>query len=137
MQGRRGLIGYAIGAAMAIALALAPSLAAAQSRTSTPFQGPKANTGTVALSNNGRTQVLTLSEDFKAPDAPDPHWQVVDSNGRTYLLNRLVVKGDKFNKSVTLPDYIQDVAKVQIWCAWAEVLLGEAKFEKPIELARN
>ena len=131
MQGRRGLIGYAIGAAVAIALALTPSLAAAQSRTSTPFQGPKANTGTATLSNNGRAQVLTLSEDFRAPDAPDPHWQVVDSAGRVYLLQKLTVKalvGDKMNRSITLPAYISDVAKVQFWCAYAEVVLGEASF---------
>ena len=25
-----------------------------------------------------------------------------------------------------------DVAKVQIWCAFAEVLLGEASFDKPV-----
>src|SRR3989441_4966258 len=31
----------------------------------------------------GGQSVLTLSEDFKVPDTPDPHWQVVDSKGRT------------------------------------------------------
>ena len=62
---------------------------------------------------------------------------IVDSKGHTCLLNRLGIKGDKFNKSITVPDYVQDVAKVQIWCAWAEVLLGEAKFEKPIELVQK
>jgi hypothetical protein len=30
------------------------------------------------------------------------------------------------NRSITLPAYISDVAKVQFWCAYAEVLLGEA-----------
>jgi hypothetical protein len=91
----------------------------------------KANTGTVTLSTSGKSQVLTLSEDFKAPDAPDPHWQVVDSRGRAYLLQKLTVKGligDKMNRSITLPAYITDVAKVQFWCAYAEVLLGEASF---------
>ena len=62
----------------------------------------------------------------------------MDSRGNTYLLNRLMVKGgllggDKFNKTITLPPYIQDIAKVQIWCAWAEVLLGEASFETAIK----
>jgi hypothetical protein len=32
------------------------------------------------------------------------------------------------NRSITLPSYITDVAKVQFWCGYAEVLLGEASF---------
>jgi hypothetical protein len=122
----------AIGAVMAIAFALTSgAAAAAQNKTSTPFSGAKANTGTVTLSNNGRAMVLTLSDDFKAPEAPDPHWQVVDNEGRVYLLQKLTVKGltgDKMNRSITLPAYITSVAKVQFWCAYAEVLLGEASF---------
>lgn len=120
----------ALGAAV-VALAVMATTASAQSRTSGPFRGVKANTGTVTLSASGTSQVLTLSEDFKAPDAPDPHWQVVDSRGRVYLLQKLTVKGlvgDKMNRSITLPAYISDVAKVQFWCAYAEVLLGEAGF---------
>jgi len=34
-----------------------------------------------------------------------------------------------------LPAYVKDVAKVQIWCAWAEALLGEASFSKAIKTA--
>jgi hypothetical protein len=119
-----------VGAA-ALAVAVFATTAAAQSRTSGPFTGAKANTGTVTLSTSGRSQVLTLSEDFKAPDAPDPHWQVVDARGRVYLLQKLTVKGllgDKMHRSITLPSYIADVARVQFWCAYAEVLLGEASF---------
>src|SRR5262245_52714927 len=89
MQGTRRRL-MTIGAP---ALALMVNTAAAQSRTSGPFTGVKANTGTVTLSTSGKSQVLTLSEDFKAPDAPDPHWQVVDSRGRVYLLQKLTVKG--------------------------------------------
>jgi hypothetical protein len=125
---RQGL--RTVGAGL-MALAVMMTSAAAQSRTSGPFTGVKANTGTVTLSTSGKSQVLTLSEDFKAPDAPDPHWQVVDSRGRVYLLQKLTVKGlvgDKMNRSITLPAYISDVAKVQFWCAYAEVLLGEAGF---------
>ena len=125
---RKGLL--RVGAA-ALALAVMVASVSAQSRTSGPFAGAKANTGTVTLSTSGKSQVLTLSEDFKAPDAPDPHWQVVDSRGRVYLLQKLTVKGlvgDKMNRSITLPTYITDVAKVQFWCAYAEVLLGEASF---------
>ena len=121
----------------ALALFAVGTAFAENEHTSTKFEGAKANKGTVTHKTENGKNVLTLSDDFKTPDTPAPHWQVVDSKGHTYLLNRLVIKGDKFNKSITVPDYVQDVAKVQIWCAWAEVLLGEAKFEKPIDLAKN
>ena len=106
---RQGLM--RVGAA-ALALAVMVATVSAQSRTSGRFTGVKANTGTVTLSTSGKSQVLTLSEDFKAPDAPDPHWQVVDSRGRVYLLQKLTVKGlvgDKMNRSITLPAYITGV----------------------------
>ncbi|MEP6571316.1 MAG: hypothetical protein ABJD11_01430 [Gemmatimonadota bacterium] len=97
------------------------------------FTGVKANVGSVMATKDGDKIVLTLSDDFKVPDAPAPHWQIVDSKGNTYLLNRLVIKGDKYNKTITLPPYIKDVAKVQIWCAFAEVLLGEAPFDTVVK----
>ena len=78
--------------------------------------------------------MLTLSADFKAPDTPDPHWQVVDTRGQVYLLDKLTIKGDVLNKSITLPAYVKDVAKVQMWCAWAVVNLGEATFTAPITI---
>jgi hypothetical protein len=46
--------------------------------------------------------------------------------GNTYLLQRLMTAGDRYNKSVTVPSYVKDVASVQIWCAFAEVELGRA-----------
>jgi hypothetical protein len=101
--------------------------------TTGPFAGVKANTGTATHMRQGNMQILTLSDDFKVPDAPAPHWQIVDSKGNVYLLQRLVIKGDTFHKQITLPPYIRDVAKVQIWCAWAEVLLGEASFSAPVK----
>ena len=104
---------------------------AAMMRMSMPFKGVKANTGTVSASHMDGNLTLTLSDDFKTPDTPAPHWQVVDSKGNTYLLQRLVIKGDKFHKSITVPAYVRDIAKVQIWCAWAETLLGEAAFDSP------
>jgi hypothetical protein len=58
----------------------------------------------------------------------------VDSKGTVYLLDRLKLKDDKVNRSITLPAYIRDVAKVQMWCAWAEVVLGEASFTRPIAM---
>jgi hypothetical protein len=76
--------------------------------------------------------VLKLSADFTVPDTPDPHWQVVDAKGQVFLLQRLGIKGDKINTQITLPAYVKDVAKVQIYCAWAEAVLGEAAFDRSI-----
>ena len=115
-------------AALVAAVGLAAGTAAQSSHTSKPFQGPKANTGTVSHALVAGKHVLTLSDDFKVPDTPDPHWQVVTSKGQVFLLQKLVIKGDKLNKSITLPAYVTDVAKVQIWCSFAEVNLGEAPF---------
>jgi hypothetical protein len=116
----------------AAALAVTASLATAQ--TSTTFAGPKVNGGTVTHSVKDNKHVLTLSNDFQVPDTPDPHWQVVDSKGTVYLLQRLPVKSlgglakDRITTTITLPAYVKDVAKVQIYCAWAEAILGEASF---------
>jgi hypothetical protein len=116
------------------ALALTATLAAAQ--TSTPFAGAKVNGGTVSQSVKDGKRTLTLSSDFQVPDTPDPHWQVIDSKGAVFLLQRLPVKNlagvgkDRVNMSITLPAYIKDVAKVQIYCSWAEAVLGEASFGK-------
>jgi hypothetical protein len=130
---RRGFVTLALSAALILigALVFSPMAAAAQNKMSRPFAGVKANTGSVTLSSSGNARTLTLSDDFKAPEAPDPHWQVVDNEGRVYLLQKLTVKGltgDKMNRSINLPAYIKSVAKVQFWCAYAEVLLGEASF---------
>jgi hypothetical protein len=114
---------------MLITLAfLASGSFAGEAMTSAPFKGVKVNGGTVTMTKEGDKTVLTLSDDFVVPQTPDPHWQVVDSKGNVYLLERLPIKGDKVNKSITLPSYVPDVAKVQIWCAFAETLLGEAPF---------
>jgi hypothetical protein len=109
--------------------------AAAQSAHMTgTFSGAKVNAGAVTHSMQGGKHVLTLSPDFKVPDTPDPHWQVVDSKGTVYLLQRLAIKDNKINMSITLPGYIKDVAKVQIYCAWAEAVLGEASFSTTLTL---
>jgi len=120
------------------AVAMTATLGLAQSHTSKPFSGAKVNAGTVTHAIKDGKDVLTLSDDFKVPDTPDPHWQVVDSKGNTYLLQRLGAKNfagigkDRINMSITLPSYIKDVAKVQIYCAWAEAVLGEAPFGTPL-----
>ncbi len=116
------------------ALVIAATSGFAQdSHKSGSFQGAKANTGYVTHTTEGGNSVLTLSDDFKAPDTPDPHWQIVDSNGNTYLLQKLSIKGGKMNRKITLPKYVPDIAKVQIWCAFAETNLGEAVFDQPVK----
>ena len=117
---------------IAVGWLVATSSFAADMHMSKPFTGVKVNGGTVTHSTQGGKNVLTLSDDFQVPETPDPHWQVVDSHGNVYLLQKLLVKGDKFNKTITLPSYIHDVAKVQIWCSFAETLLGEAPFSAPV-----
>ena len=98
------------------------------------FSGAKVNGGTVTHSMKDGQNILTLSDDFVSPNTPDPHWQVVDSKGTVYRLHKLMIKGDKFNKSIVVPNYVPDIAKVQIWCAWAETLLGEASFDQTVML---
>jgi hypothetical protein len=119
--------------ALAVLLALGTTSLANHMHTSSKFEGPKANTGTVSHSKQGHMHVLTLSEDFVVPDTPAPHWQVVDSKGHVFLLNRLKIKEDKYNKTITVPAFVKDISKVQIWCAFAETLLGEAKFADPVK----
>jgi len=97
-------------------------------RVSKPFAGPKVNGGTVSMTVEAGRIVLTLSDEVKDPKTPDAHWQIVDSKGRTYLLDRMTVKDDRLNKKITLPEYVKDVSKVVIYCAWAEANLGEASF---------
>jgi len=125
----------AIVAAAVVALALSVSGASAQTQVSRVFSGAKVNAGTVTHAVQNGKHVLTLSSDFKVPDTPDPHWQIVDSKGRVFLLQRLPIKGligDKVNTSITLPSYIEDIAKVQIYCAWAEVVHGETTFDAKV-----
>lgn len=116
------------------ALVVAASSSFAQdSHKSGSFQGAKANKGFVTHSTVNGKSTLTLSDDFVPPQTPDPHWQVVDSNGKTYLLDRLMTKDMKVKKSIVVPEYVPDVAKVQMWCAFAEVNLGEAAFEHAVK----
>ncbi len=118
-----------------LGLSASGAFAQSGSHTSSQFQGPKANKGTVTHSIKDGKSVLTLSDDFVVPDTPDPHWQVVDSDGNVYLLDKLKTKafiGSSYKKEIVLPSYIKNVSKVVIWCAFAEVNLGEAKFSSPV-----
>jgi len=125
----------ALSAVIAVGLLSATIGFAADAHTTSKFEGVKANSGTATHGRQGNNDTLTWSDEFKIPDTPAPHWQVVDTKGNVYLLQRLKIKGDKENRTITLPSYVHDIAKVQIYCAWAEALLGEASFAKPIVTA--
>ena len=99
---------------------------------SSKFQGPKANTGTVSHSIENGKSILRVSSDFKVPDTPAPTWRVVDSNGAVYTLDAFKIKGGE-KREVEVPAYVPNIAKVQVYCAWAQVLLGEASFPSPIQ----
>jgi len=108
-----------------------------ETHTSSQFQGPKANTGTVShYVENGRS-MLKVSDDFKVPDTPAPTWRVVDSKGNIYTLDAFKIKGNlgthAEKREVEVPSYVKDIAKVQVYCAWAQVLLGEASFSSPVK----
>ena len=121
---------------LVLAVAVLNATVALAADVTTPFAGKAVTGGTVTHEVRGGKHVLSVSPDFTVPGSPDPHWQVVDSNGTVYLLDRLKLKDDKINTSITLPAYIPNVAKVQMWCAWAEVVLGEASFTAPIAMTK-
>lgn len=100
-------------------------------RTS-PFQGPKANTGYAIHWNENGKSYLKVSDDFVIPDTPAPSWQVVDSRGNVYLLNQFKIKNGT-NRQIVVPAYVNDIKTVRVWCSFAETLLGDASFEKPVK----
>ena len=71
----------------ALGLSVSGAFAQGGSHTSSQFQGPKANKGTVTHSIKDGKSVLTLSDDFVVPDTPDLYWQVVDSDGSSVSLS--------------------------------------------------
>ena len=105
--------------------------------TSAQFQGAKANTGTVTHYIENGKSMLKVSDDFKVPDTPAPTWRVVDSKGNVYTLDAFKIKGtlgtNAEKREVVVPSYIPNIAKVQVYCAWAEVLLGETSFSSPVK----
>jgi hypothetical protein len=105
--------------------------------TSAQFQGAKANTGTVTHYIENGKSMLKVSDGFKVPDTPAPTWRVVDSKGNVYTLDAFKIKGtlgtNAEKREVVVPSYIPNIAKVQVYCAWAEVLLGETSFSSPVK----
>jgi hypothetical protein len=100
------------------------------------FKGVEAKTGYANLAKKNGKHILSVSADFTVPPSPAPHWQVVDKDGNVFLLQRFTIVGDKVNREIVLPSYIKSVAKVQVWCSFAEVLLGEASFAQN-QMLRN
>lgn len=107
------------------------------SHTSSKFEGPKANMGTVMHYTENGKSMLKVSEDFKVPDTPAPTWRVVDSKGNVYTLDAFKIKGtlgtNAEKREVMVPAYVPNIVKVQVYCAWAEVLLGEASFGQAVK----
>jgi hypothetical protein len=112
--------------------AVSISLASEGPHMSGAFHGPKANTGFVSHSHENGKSILRVSPDFKVPDTPAPTWRVVDSKGNIYTLDAFKIKGGE-KRQVTVPSFVPDIARVQVYCAWAEVLLGEASFPTSVK----
>ncbi|MEO8127398.1 MAG: hypothetical protein ABJF23_22870 [Bryobacteraceae bacterium] len=119
-------------AAMFIAASVTFAATNGDVHTTATFQGPKANTGTAMHTYENGKSVLRVSADFKVPDTPAPTWRVVDSNGNIYTLDAFKIKGGE-KRQVVVPSYIPNVAKVQVYCAFAEVILGETSFSSPVK----
>ena len=118
---------------LALVITVAAYAAKLETHTSSMFRGPKANTGTVSHSIENGKSVLRVSADFQVPDTPAPTWRVVDTKGNIYTLDAFKIKGDHEKREVMVPSYVRDIAKVQVYCAWAEVILGEASFTPPVK----
>ncbi|MBY0373999.1 MAG: hypothetical protein K2Q23_08385 [Bryobacteraceae bacterium] len=120
----------------AVALCAALSLGAFAKdggpHTTSGFQGPKANTGTATHVTEGGKSIVRVSSDFKVPDTPAPTWRLVDSKGNIYTLDAFKIKGGE-KREVMVPNYVPNIVKVQVYCAFAEVLLGEASFSSPVK----
>jgi hypothetical protein len=118
---------------LAVAVVVTGAVAADRNQhTTSQFQGPKANTGTaIHYYDNGKS-MLKVSDDFKVPDTPAPTWRIVDSKGTVFTLDAFKIKGGE-KRQVAVPAYVHDIAKVQVYCAWAEVLLGESSFPMPVK----
>jgi len=121
-------------AALALLAAVNSFAAKTDVHTSAMFQGAKANTGTVMHYVENGKSMLKVSDDFKVPDTPAPTWRVVDSQGNIYTLDAFKIKGGNGQKrEVEVPAFVPNIVKVQVYCAWAEVLLGEASFSSAVK----
>jgi hypothetical protein len=60
-----------------------------------------------------------------------PGERVVDSQGNIYTLDAFKIKGGE-KREVSVPAYVKDIVKVQVYCAWAQVIPGEAGFSSAV-----
>jgi hypothetical protein len=133
-QLNRVLSVFAVTALLVTANSMAAKL---ETHTTAKFTGPKANTGTALhFVENGKS-MLKVSDEFQVPDTPAPTWRVVDNKGNIYTLDAFKIKnvigGSKEKREVVVPAYVPNIVKVQVYCAWAEVLLGEASFSSAVK----
>src|SRR5260370_35648403 len=120
---------FALASLLAVSAVWAASM---ETHTSSMFQGHKGNTGTVSHSIENGKSILRVSSDFKVPDTPAPTWRVVDSNGAIYTLDAFKIKGGEM-RELEVPSYIRNIARVQVYCAWAQVVPGESSFSIPVK----
>jgi hypothetical protein len=113
-------------------LALSSVAFAADVHSTSMFQGPKANTGAATHTTEMGKSILRVSSDFVVPDTPAPTWRVIDSNGNVYTLDAFKTKGGE-KREIEVPAYVPNIVKVQVYCAWAQVVLGEASFSSPVK----
>jgi hypothetical protein len=132
MKQLNGMMSVFALAAVFAAVSVTFAASKADVHTTSMFQGPKANTGTAMHTYENNKSILRVSQDFKVPDTPAPTWRVVDSKGTVYTLDAFKIKGGE-KREVNVPGYVKDIVKVQVYCAWAEVLLGEANFSSPVK----
>ncbi len=105
---------------------------AGEIHSTSQFQGPKANTGAVNHTREMGHSVLRVTSDFVVPDTPAPTWRLVDSKGNIYTFDAFKIKGGE-KREIVVPDYVQDIVKVQVYCAYAQILLGEASFRSAVK----
>lgn len=131
MKLNRSIYVFALIAALCVA-SVSFAAKTGEAHTSAMFQGPKANTGTVTHTVENGKSILRVSADFKVPDTPAPTWRVVDTQGNVYTLDAFKTKGGE-KREVVVPSFVRDIAKVQVYCAFAEVLLGETSFTPAVK----
>jgi cation diffusion facilitator CzcD-associated flavoprotein CzcO len=89
--------------------------------------------GTATYTVESGKRILRVSADFKVTDTQAPTWRVIDSKGNVYTLDGFKIKaGNGEKREVMVPAYVKDIVKVQVYCAWAEVILGEAGFSTAV-----
>jgi hypothetical protein len=125
---------FSVFAVLALLVTATAFAAKMDTHTSSKFEGPKANTGTVMHYVENGKSMLKVSDDFKVPDTPAPTWRVVDAKGNIYTLDAFKIKsGNNEKREVVVPAFVPNIVKVQVYCAWAEVLLGEASFSQAVK----